>query len=510
MTSLPSLGELVAALPEIYQPIYGHPEFDSRAARTLEDRLAQILGVYEALSRKLGRPLRVLDLGCAQGWFDFHLARAGAEVLGIDILAANINVCNMLALENRGLKARFKLAEIEQIPALLADQNFDLVLGLSVFHHLCFHNSKEATRELVKSILDKIPAGIFEFAVNGEPVSWAAALPADPAFLIDHAPFYRQLSEHRTHLSPVNRPLYFCSSRFWYFDGQAGEFETWKRNERGRAYYFGQDTVAKLYDITGEFADSNRNAIRRAAQFLQNPPPGFPVPRLRQTGEANGQAWLVQDKIEGESLDTLLQAGTYDPRKVLKDVLGGLATLEKTGLYHGDVRTWNVLVDAAGNAHLIDYNEITAAKKDCVWPWHPFLAFFLFVHEVTTGKTFYTEPTRQPFISPYNLPEPYRSWGGAFWALPPAEWRFATLLESLEHLPQTPQPLPPPDPAAVALWMESTEQFMNSFAELSLSVEAPFRHLVDTVMANHRRLDQRIRQLEAALAEARNATKKRG
>ena len=62
MTSLPSLGELVAALPEIYQPIYGHPEFDSRAARTLEDRLAQILGVYEALSRKLGRPLRKSEL----------------------------------------------------------------------------------------------------------------------------------------------------------------------------------------------------------------------------------------------------------------------------------------------------------------------------------------------------------------------------------------------------------------------------------------------------------------
>ena len=506
MTTLPSLNELVAALPEIYQPIFGHPEFDSRAARNLEDRLAQIKAVHDALAKRLGRPLNVLDLGCAQGWFAFHLARAGAHVTGIDNLAANINVCNLLALENRGLNVRFKLVEAEGIAEILAGQSFDLVLELSVMHHLCFHNGKEATRELMRGMLEKIPAGLFEFALASEPVKWATAQPDDPRYLIDHVPFYRLLSEHPTHLSTVKRPLYFVSSKYWYFDGQAEEFQSWSSNVRGRRYFFGTNVVAKLYRTVGEFGEANRNAIRRAAQFLLTPPPGYPAaPKLLQVGEFGDEAWLVQEKIAGEPLDALIQAGTaYDPQAVLKGVLRALAALERTGLYHGDVRTWNVLVDSQGRAHLIDFNEITHAGRDCEWPWSPFLTFFLFVREVVMRKVSYVDPVRQPFISPFNLPEPWRSWGLGFWARPVPEWSFAKLLETLERMPAhvTDTSAPPPDPAAIALWMGSMEQFLDTTTESLRSLEHPFRRLVEAVMANHRALDHRIRQLEAALAAA--------
>jgi O-antigen chain-terminating bifunctional methyltransferase/kinase len=303
VTTLPTLCELVAALPEIYQPIYGHAEFDTKASRSAEDRLKQTLAVHEALKRRLGRPASVLDLGCAQGWFCFHLAKAGAKVLGIDLLSANIDVCTRLAAENPGLNVHFKLAAVEQVGTLLADESFDLVLGLSVLHHLCFRYNKGLTREIVRRLLKKIPSGIFELALAGEPGRWARSLPQDAAYLIDHAPFCRMLSEHATHLSQVKRPLYFCSQLFWYFGDEAVEFQSWRQNERGCRNFFAKGSIANVYNLTGEFGEVNRDAFHRAAHFLKSPPPEYRSPtHLRQMGEAFGLAWLVQDEIEGERM----------------------------------------------------------------------------------------------------------------------------------------------------------------------------------------------------------------
>lgn len=71
------LAKLVSELPEIYQTIFGHPEWDGEAARDCNERLGLITQQYGYLSRELGRPLRVLDLGCAQGFFSFSLAARG-------------------------------------------------------------------------------------------------------------------------------------------------------------------------------------------------------------------------------------------------------------------------------------------------------------------------------------------------------------------------------------------------------------------------------------------------
>ena len=55
---LDPLDGLVAALPELYQPLFDHPERSRQVSRTCEDRLAQITLAYRALEALLGRPLR--------------------------------------------------------------------------------------------------------------------------------------------------------------------------------------------------------------------------------------------------------------------------------------------------------------------------------------------------------------------------------------------------------------------------------------------------------------------
>jgi O-antigen chain-terminating methyltransferase len=463
MPSLPELRTLVAELREVYQPIFGHSELSGAASRNSEARLRDVMAVYHALARQLQRPLRVLDLGCAQGWFGFNLAHAGAQVLGVDYLEENINVCNMLALENPHLHIRFKPMEIEIVAGFLEKDQFDLVLGLSVFHHLCFNDGKEAARDLLDKIFEKVPTGILEMALASESPAWAAAQPENPDYLIERQPFYRVIAHHATHLSS-SRPLYFCSRRYWYLDGEMSEFSAFSDNGRGRRYFFGEKMLAKLYRTTGERGEINRYAVEQSARFLKSPPAGYEgAPKLYQFGEANGVAWLVQDKLPGIMLDELIRDGKpYDERAILLGVLKQLAVLERAGLYHADVRVWNILVGPDGAPRLIDYNEISEAKRDCVWPDSVYLAFFIFVNEVVTHRQFDTEPSRPPFISPFNLQEPYRSWLMQIWRIPVGEWSFGFLLETLENLTLSGKGAAKGGDSAEALWMQSIEQNLDS------------------------------------------------
>src|ERR1700733_12673175 len=127
------LARLVAALPEIYQPIFGHPELSIQVTRACEDRLSHITQIYRTLEAKLNRPLRVLDLGCAQGYFSFSLAKFGALVHGVDFHGANIDVCNALAAAHPDLKVTFETGYVEEVIARLTQDQYDLVLGLSIF-----------------------------------------------------------------------------------------------------------------------------------------------------------------------------------------------------------------------------------------------------------------------------------------------------------------------------------------------------------------------------------------
>ena len=69
-------------LQELYQPIFGHPELNDQAKRNSFDRLESIKKIYSELAKKFERPLRVLDLGCGQGFMTFSLAEQAKKEYG--------------------------------------------------------------------------------------------------------------------------------------------------------------------------------------------------------------------------------------------------------------------------------------------------------------------------------------------------------------------------------------------------------------------------------------------
>src|SRR3990167_10110515 len=83
----------------------------------------------EALVRELRVTpgLRVLDLGCGDGTTALPAARAGADVLGVDI-AANLVAAGNLRAGDEGLaNCRFQEGDASDLQGL-ADDAFDLVV----------------------------------------------------------------------------------------------------------------------------------------------------------------------------------------------------------------------------------------------------------------------------------------------------------------------------------------------------------------------------------------------
>ncbi len=441
------LSRLVQALPELYQPIFRHPELSTRVSRACDDRLAHILAAAGALAQKLDRPLRVLDLGCAQGYFSLHLAAAGCEVHGVDLLTDNIAVCRVLAAEFPELPTTFTGARLEEELAALAEENYDLVICLSVLHHLVHEQGVERGQALVAELATHSAAGIFELARRDEPLYWAEAQPEKPSRLLDGYAFVHQLASHPTHLSEIVRPLYFASNHFWYLDGEIGRFErvltephphAGQSHRHSRRYFMGEGLIVKVYrrDIPERLA-INEEEHRNEINFLAAPPQGMAAPRMISHGLNTRELWLVREQLAGRLLSELFEEGACGehgadrPEQIMDEVLGQLIALEGAGLYHNDVRCWNILIDPEGRAILFDYGAISSTRRDCGWPHNLFLAFFIFIRELLERQVADHEPFRAPWLNPDQLPEPYRGACWRFLALPPAEWSYSALRECL-------------------------------------------------------------------------------
>ena len=469
------ISDLVASLPEVYQPIYGHPELSGQISRPCDDRLEKIEGACAALQAYLGRPLKVLDLGCAQGFFSLNLAEKGATVHGVDFLDKNIAVCNALAKEHPDLNASFETGRVEVAIQNLSAGEYDLVLGLSVFHHIVHENGIDAVRQLLDRIAKNCKALIVELALREEPLYWGSSQPEDPRTLLETIAYVHELARHGTHLAPIPRPLYFASNRYFLLNNRVEQFESWSAephalargtHEGSRRYFFSAHNVLKLYRFDLPRGEHNKAEFELEKRFFNNPPSELFVPACREIGENDAEGWLLTERFPGRLLLDLLREGEkLDSRAVLLAVLDQLRKLEAAGLYHNDVRTWNVLVSEDGTPYLIDYGSISPKAEDCVWPRNPFLAFFIFVREVATGVVEDPDPLRTISISPYSLPQPYSAWAASFWSRPLGEWSFELMFETLRRLPVEAELDLPLEP--IAAWMKSVEeaiQIQKNFA----------------------------------------------
>jgi 2-polyprenyl-6-hydroxyphenyl methylase/3-demethylubiquinone-9 3-methyltransferase len=113
--------------------------------------------------------LRVLDIGCGGGLLSEPMARLGADVVGIDPSATNIEVARLHAAESN-LAIDYRATTAEELTETA--QKFDIVLAMEVVEHV-----PDVTRFLAAAAALTSPGGIlFVATINRTARAFALAI----------------------------------------------------------------------------------------------------------------------------------------------------------------------------------------------------------------------------------------------------------------------------------------------------------------------------------------------
>jgi hypothetical protein len=357
------LQKAVSALPELYQPLYGIDDKTGRVpSRTCSDRLPKITKVIAA--HPSGSP-KVLDVGCAQGYMSLGIADkvAGSVVSGIDYLEQNINLCRLIAQRIRS-NAKFSCEVFNEISFKKhLEDGYHVVLFLNVLHHLCTHLGSEETKRILNQAAAHVDFVLIELASDKERLEWVRNSLSDKDWLSGFN-FVSKLDDYSTHVSDQKRSLYFCSNRYALIEGQLFEFLSFMNRSHadamgdeilGRRYFLSSSMVAKKFDFSGKFGRKNRVEMLREIRYLRQ----VVRPRLLAIEIGHETGLVARECISGSLLvDTPQDPDSGAIFRVFCNTLKRLAELEEAGLYHHDLRPWNILMTPDGNVELIDFGSI--------------------------------------------------------------------------------------------------------------------------------------------------------
>lgn len=445
--------QLVEALPEIYQNIYGHEEYDPETSRRCRERESIIKTVVENYRKSTGKAkLKVLDLGCAQGYYSFTIADMGNHVDGIDFLDKNVALCNGLQAEN-GLDCSFREQEInQQMIDSIEDNSYDIILFFSVVHHICHNHGFGYARKLFSTLAIKGSIVLSELAIKKEPLYWNKNLPVNYEDWFTDVKFYKELHFFGTHLSDIERPFLIYSSEYCYANDifyNIVEYHKSAHSGKGELtanrYYICDNNLVmiKYCRVKG-----NRSIDELDAElhFINTNRDLDFVPKVIGTEYTNDYRLLSSKIHYGKTLRELLKTSNkLDFKKIFSDILVNCVAMEERGVYQGDMRAWNVCVnEVEAKAFVIDFGFVQLDTTDHIlqaaygMPEYPITVYDAFVAMVydclaLNGAESVKKITEDDLYLPTleydftKLPDDYAYFFKRFLALKECEISFAKL-----------------------------------------------------------------------------------
>lgn len=358
----------------------------------------------------------MLDLGCAQGFFSFSLAQSlGAEVVGIDYLKENIDVCNELKNYFGFDEVEFYCGDFDVLIPELLSRKFDIVLGLSVFHHFLAEKGERRTEDIMQKLANNATIAIFELAVKEEGLYWSKFLPKHPYSLISPFVFRITIEYIATHLTSVKRPLVFASNNYVLAQEKLYAIQKWKDKSYEEGVKFGKFFIfSKGYFITlvkkvcckdldwSSFQQDYDRELAVSSSKISS----IQIPNYYLFHKDPDTLLIVRELISGSLLYDVLKLKELERSQrssLMKAIYDQLIRLSKEGLYHSDVRSWNILLTENG-PRLIDFSSISEKPKDLVWPFDLNLALNALFNQIEDGIIFndYKLMPVTTFINPHN------------------------------------------------------------------------------------------------------------
>lgn len=344
MTDVATLLDTHATLSEPRQPAWGLGAGADAISRAYDQQVAATVPLLLALPSN--SVLRVLDWGCAQGYFALAVADAlakhgrVAEVVGVDPSEANVRFCADLA-SHGGIKASFVCSPLDTDGMRLNGiAGFDVALVFGV----------------IQSSGVSVDSGVAAWLRAESRVTLGGRLPAAMAFS-------RQLALPELPGGAVrclqieSNQLAWVADHWFAFDrvadcarSAAADFCTGQRR-----VLIGANVWVEAFRGDGPCAECNRAAQAaevEALHLLPADPERFPAV-LGQADDGD-VIWLARTAIAGRPLADCLAEDGCNREAVVNGLLAELAHLQALGLHHAKLRCWSCLVDGA-SVRLIDF-----------------------------------------------------------------------------------------------------------------------------------------------------------
>lgn len=158
----------------VYQPVYDNGRLLPIGDRSSVDRWEMIK--KEIMNLKVQS---LLDIGSAEGFYVIQAAREfGCLALGIEANSRRFNVAQSQIVFEKTMPAGFMLGSLDLALAEKLPQ-FDLVIFMSVMHHIMYRQGEDYCRELLQKLRAKIgQVMIFEMGQSNESLqTWSKQLP---------------------------------------------------------------------------------------------------------------------------------------------------------------------------------------------------------------------------------------------------------------------------------------------------------------------------------------------
>jgi eukaryotic-like serine/threonine-protein kinase len=131
---------------------------------------------------------------------------------------------------------------------------------------------------------------------------------------------------------------------------------------RARDLRLDRDVAVKVLSPEHAASATARERFRREAHIasLVSHPH---ICAVHDSGEENGQAFLVCELLEGQALDVVLAAGAMSPERLLDlsiQLADGIAAVHRRGLVHGNIKPSNVFITDEGHVKVLELGLMSA------------------------------------------------------------------------------------------------------------------------------------------------------
>src|SRR4029077_16212404 len=111
-----------------------------------------------------------------------------------------------------------------------------------------------------------------------------------------------------------------------------------------------------LSDVSRGSAETRSRMLAeaRAASNLHHPG----ITTIYEVGEDGDNIFLVMELVEGRTLRSLLSDGPLEPKRIVEigaQLAEALDAAHSRGVFHGDIKPENIVVQADGRAKLLDF-----------------------------------------------------------------------------------------------------------------------------------------------------------